>query len=224
MKTYIVIPAYNEEKSIVKVVQGLKKAGHKDIIVVDDGSRDNTKEEAKKAGAHVLQHLMNRGQGAALKTGIDAAISLGADIIVTFDADGQHQAKDIPNIVKPVEKKEVDVALGSRFLETKAKIPLVRKIFLKGGALIIWLLYGIRLTDSHNGFRALSRKAAQAIELRSDKMEHASEILDEIYRKKLKYKEVPVEILYTEYSMQHGQSTWNAFNILFKMIKNKLLR
>jgi polyprenyl-phospho-N-acetylgalactosaminyl synthase len=221
---YIVIPAYNEEKSIDVVVNGLKKASYNKIVVVDDGSKDKTYDVAKKAGAVVLQHFMNRGQGAALKTGIDAAVLLGADIVITFDADGQHQAKDILKLVEPVEKGEVDVALGSRFLGGAKNMPFLRRVFLKGGAVIIWIFYGIWLTDSHNGFRALSRKAAQLINIRSDKMEHASEILDEISRKKLKYKEVPVEILYTEYSMQRGQSTWNAFNILFKMVKNKFLR
>jgi polyprenyl-phospho-N-acetylgalactosaminyl synthase len=221
---YVVIPAYNEEKSIDVVVKGLNDSGYENIVVVDDGSKDNTSSVAKKAGAVVLQHFMNRGQGAALKTGIDAAVSLGADIIVTFDADGQHQAKDIVGLVGPVEKGEVDVSLGSRFIGKAKNMPFIRKVFLKGGAIIVWIFYGIKLTDSHNGFRALSRDAAQMINIRSDKMEHASEILDEISRKKLKYKEVPVEILYTEYSMQRGQSTWNAFNILFKMVKNKFLR
>ncbi len=218
MNLYIVIPAYNEEKSVGKVIKELRENNYKNIIVIDDGSKDKTYNAAKRAKAEVLRHVINRGQGAALKTGIDYALKKKADIIVTFDADGQHSVKDIKKLVEPVKNNKVDVALGSRFLKKNKNTPFIRKLFLKGGALVIFLMYGIKLTDSHNGFRALSRKAAEKIDIKSDGMEHASEILEQIKKKRLKYKEVPVTIKYTNYSLKRGQSTFNSFKILFKMI------
>lgn len=223
MNIFIVIAAYNEEKSIAPVVKSLSAKGYTNIIVVDDGSRDRTSEYAKQEGATVLRHVINLGQGAALKTGIDYALMQGADIIVTFDADGQHDAGDIQHLLKPVVDKTVDVALGSRFLKRSSNVPFIRKCFLKGGALLFRIMYGVRLTDSHNGFRALSRKAASKMELKTNGMEHASEIIEEIGKHKLSYKEIPVTIRYTDYSVSKGQSSWNAFRIFFRMIIKKLL-
>ena len=222
MKTYIIIPAYNEEKTIAKVIKDLKKNKYENIIIIDDGSKDKTYEVAKKSGANVIKHIINRGQGAALKTGFDYALNKKADIVITFDADGQHLASEIKKIIAPVSNNSVDVALGSRFLK-KIKMPLIRKIFLKGGALIFLIMYGIRLTDSHNGFRAISKKALQKMDLKTDGMEHASEIIEEIAKKKIRFKEIPVTILYTDYSKAKGQSTWNAFSIFFRMIFKKLI-
>lgn len=221
---WIVIAAYNEEKSIGKVVSELAKAGYNNVVVVDDGSKDRTFESASEHAPHVLSHALNRGQGAALKTGIDYALENKADFIVTFDADGQHRVEDIPRMVKPVLTGEADITLGSRFLGSATNLPFMRKIFLKGGAIVIWLMYGIKLTDSHNGFRAMSRDAAEAIDLKSDRMEHASEFIDEIKRKKLRHEEIPVVIKYTDYSKARGQSNWNAFRILYKMLLHRLLR
>jgi len=225
-KVFVVIPAYNEEYIIEKVINELKSHGYSNIILVDDGSKDKTYNKASKKGIIVLKHIVNRGQGAALKTSIDYALKQGAEIIVTFDADGQHSVEDIKKLIEPVSRNKVDVTLGSRFLnkEEGSNIPFFRKVFLKGGAFIIFLMYGIKLTDSHNGLRAMSRKAAEKIELKSNRMEHASEIIEQIKKKKLRYKEIPVTIKYTEYSKMHGQSTWNAFKIFFKMIFNKLTK
>jgi len=222
------MPAYNEERIIKKVIDELKTKGYKNIVVVDDGSRDRTYGEACRTDVHVLRHIINRGQGASLKTGIDYALKEGAKIIVTFDADGQHSVEDIGKLVEPILKNKVDISLGSRFLDIdknkKSNVPLFRKVFLKGGAFLIFLMYGIRLTDSHNGLRAMTRKAAEKIEINSNRMEHASEILEQIKLKKLRYKEIPVKIEYTDYSKKHGQSTFNAFRIFVKMIFNKLTR
>jgi len=223
MKIYIVIAAYNEEKSISKVIKDLKKGGYNNIVVVDDGSKDKTFSIVEKSGAHALRHFINRGQGAALKTGIDYALLQGADIIVTFDADGQHLVSEIKRMTDPVRKGEVEVTLGSRFLDDKTELPLKKRIVLKGAIFLIQIMYGVKLSDAHNGFRAFSKKAAKKIEINADRMEHASEIVEEIHTKKIKFKEVPVTIRYTDYSQQKGQSVWNSFKIFAKMVKKKIV-
>ena len=220
MHTWIVIAAYNEAHSIGHVVKELVKSGYKNVVVVDDGSSDDTFKIAKQYTKHVLQHAINRGQGAALKTGIDYALQQGADIIVTFDADGQHRVEDIARVIEPVKRDEVDVALGSRFL-TKTKVPFFRKLTLKVGIFVVWLFYGIKLTDVHNGFRAFSRHAAETIDITMDGMEHASEILSEIKKHNLRFVEIPVIIIYTEYSKEHGQSSFNALKIFYKMLLHR---
>ena len=224
MKIYIVIAAYNEGKSIVNVIKSLKKEGYHNIVVVDDGSKDNTFQLCKKEGIYALRHVINRGQGAALKTGIDFAVLRGADIIVTFDADGQHRADEIKRLTGPVEKGEVEVVLGSRFLDNKTKVPFFKKLTLKGGIMFTRLFSGIKLTDTHNGFRALSRKAAQEIDIKQDRFEHASEIIDEIARKKIRFKEVPVTIVYSKYSMAKGQSILNSIKIVLRLLLGRLMR
>jgi len=223
-KIFFVIPAYNEEKSISRVVRELKAAGYKYIVVIDDGSKDRTYEEAKKQGVVALQHMINRGQGAALKTGIDYALKNGAEFIVTFDSDGQHRIEDLPAMLSPVVKGEVDVTLGSRFLhQKKINMPLGRRILLKGSVWVQWFFYGVKLSDAHNGYRVLSRKAAEMIHIDSDRMEHASEIVEEIMKKNIKYKEVPVIIRYTGYSMKKGEGSFKgALKIFFKMLLRRV--
>jgi len=215
---YVVVPAYNEENTISDVITNLKNNNYKNIIVIDDGSTDSTYKIAKENKTIVIKHPINLGAGAAVKTGTDYALSIGADIIIIFDADGQHMAKDINNLIKPIINKEVDVTLGSRFLDKKSNVPWLKKIFLKGGTLLLFLMYGIMLTDTHNGFRALSRSAAEKIHIRSRGMEHASEILEEIKIKKIRYKEIPVTIKYSTYSISKGQRISNSLNIFFKML------
>ncbi len=225
-KVFIVIAAYNEQKNVPNVIKELLKAGYKNVVVVDDGSKDNTFNAAVNAGATVLQHLVNRGQGAALKTGIDYALEQGADIIVTFDADGQHRVEDIPAMLKPVRSGRYDVTFGSRFLTKKSQenVPFVRKVLLKLGIMIVWVFYGVKMTDAHNGFRAISRKAAEKIKITSDRMAHASEIVEEVHRNNLKYKEVPVVIRYTEETLKKGHGSFaEGCRILYNMIMKKFL-
>lgn len=223
-RIFVVIPAYNEEKSITSVLQGLQKQGYTNIIVIDDCSKDATGRIAEGHGAMVLRHRINLGQGAALKTGIDCALEQDADIIITFDADGQHNPEDIPALIKPIEKGNADITLGSRFLNEKSNVPFMKRLVLKAGILFTWICSHIKLTDTHNGLRAMSRKAAQTIQLRENRMAHASEIIDEIHRRQICYEEVPVTIRYTKYSMKKGQSVFNAFEIAFQMILRKLMR
>jgi polyprenyl-phospho-N-acetylgalactosaminyl synthase len=211
-RIFIVVAAYNESRAIRKVVDQLC-ARYPEVVVVDDGSTDGTFACLRGSRAHVLSHGINRGQGAALQTGIEFALSQGAEIVVTFDADGQHDEHDIEALVQPIAAGECDVALGSRFLGRAHGIPLSRKLLLKTGVLFTRIFSRVRVTDSHNGLRAFSRRAAASIELRLDRMAHASEILDQIHRGGWRYREVPVDIYYSEYSLAKGQSSWNAVKI-----------
>lgn len=221
---YIVVPAYNEAHKISSVIADLHSQGYTRIIVVDDHSTDNTAAIARRHGAIVVRHAMNKGQGGALRTGIDVALDRGADIIVTFDGDGQHQAKEIMNLVTPVAGGTADVALGSRFLGKAVGIQKRKWITLKGSILVERFLLHVKLTDVHNGFRALSRKAAETIKITQDGMSHASEIVAEIYDHKLRYVEVPVTILYDDYAKRKGQSILNSFRILREILGMKRRR
>jgi len=216
---YIIVPAYNEGEVIEQTLSELKDAGYNNIIVVNDCSTDNTANIAQKY-AEVINHQTNQGQGAALRTGISKAVSNGATKIITFDSDGQHDPKDIAQIVKELDKYEV--ILGSRFLGHTSNLPFTRKVMLKGSVLLCRIFYGLKLTDSHNGLRGFRAQAATKIKITENRMLHASEILQRISEQKLSYKEVPVHIRYTKYSLQKGQSMWNAFRILKGMIKLKV--
>jgi len=223
-KICIVIPAYNEGKRIASVLEELKKEGYRKIVVVDDGSSDNTFDIAKKSNVSVLKHTLNRGQGAALKTGIDYSLKGDAEIIVTFDADGQFLVKEIPLVISPIEKKEADIVLGSRFLGEAINIPFLKKIVLKLGIIVVFFLYGIKITDSQSGFRAMTRAAAGKIKLTADRMEHAGEIFSEIMRNKLKYKEVPITVIYDKYTLGKGQEWDKSLSLGIKMLFRRFVR
>ncbi|MBU4421843.1 glycosyltransferase family 2 protein [Candidatus Parcubacteria bacterium] len=216
MKIFIVIPAYNEEKVIGDVIRQVREY-YSDIVVVDDGSTDGTDEKARQNGAQVLRHILNRGQGATLRTGINYALAQGADIIVTYDADGQFEAGEIDKLCQPVIDNECDIILGSRFLSGN-KIPFIKKLVLKSAILFTRAITGLKLTDTHNGFRVMNRKAAENIKIRQDRMAHASEIVHETARLKLRYKELPITVKYTTYSRHKGQRLTGAFHILFDLI------
>jgi glycosyltransferase involved in cell wall biosynthesis len=220
----IIIAAWNEEKNIKKTIRSLKQEGYNNIIVTDDGSEDNTSKIAEQEGATVLKHLINRGQGAALQTGMTYAILNNAKYLVHFDADGQHDPKEIQNLLRPIINNETEASLGSRFL-SKQKVPLIRKLTLKGAILVIWLFYGVKLTDAHNGFRAFSREAAKKVIITTDKMEHASEIIERIKKRNIKYKEIPVNIIYEEHHLKEGrkgQGSFDSTKIVLKMLQKKI--
>jgi len=168
--------------------------------------------------------LFRSGQGAALQTGITYALTKGAEYVVTFDADGQHEASDIEAMLAPIVSGECEVTLGSRFLGEAVNLPATRRFLLQGAILFGAAMSGVSLTDAHNGFRAFSRRAAEKLDITLDRMAHASEIIDQIKRSKLTYKEVPVRIQYTAYSLAKGQSSRRAVKIVFDYLIGRLLR
>ncbi|RYG98735.1 MAG: glycosyltransferase family 2 protein [Alphaproteobacteria bacterium] len=213
----IVIAAFNEERAIGEVVRDALRL-FENVVVIDDGSTDATISIALNAGATVLVHPINLGQGAALQTGIDYAIGRGFERVVTFDADGQHVPEDAARMLQALDSSDIQVVLGSRFIGSVENIPAARRLLLKAATLFTRITTGLRVTDAHNGLRALRRDALSTIRIRQNRMAHASEILDEIARHKLSYIEMPVTIRYTEYSLAKGQSGFGAFNILFDLL------
>lgn len=228
MKVVAVIPAYNEGERIADSVRDAALFVSA-VVVVDDCSRDATGAKARQAGAYVLTHVVNRGQGAALQTGTDFALrQLAADIIVHFDADGQMQGSDILPIITPIATGKVDVTLGSRYLGEVQNIPLARRLMHAMIPAFTFLFSGLWLTDTHCGFRAFSRSAAERVRITLDRMAHASEIPDQIAIQKLRYQEVPVTIRYTQETLAksraQGQSTSAAFRVAYDFMKGKFLR
>jgi glycosyltransferase involved in cell wall biosynthesis len=219
----IIVPAYNEESAIGEVIAGLKGTGY-DILVIDDGSEDTTGRTAAEARATVIRHLINLGQGAALQTGIECALRNGADYIVTFDADGQHGVADIQRLLNALGEQKADFALGTRFRGGTDNIPAIRKMLLRAATLFTRLTTGLRVSDSHNGFRAMTRRGASRIRLRQNRMAHASEILHQIAKSKLAYVEVPVTITYSAYSLGKGQRSSEAVAILLDLLAGGLRR
>ena len=220
---WVVIAAYNEAAVIANVVINLRSAGYA-TVVVDDGSRDNTADIAEAAGAVVVRHPINLGQGAGLQTGIEFALGSGATHIVTFDGDGQHRVSDIASLLAALKQHEADFALGSRFLGRAVNQPLARRILLRLATVFTWITVGHRFSDTHNGLRAMTRRGAVAIELRQNRMAHASEILDQIAASGLRYVEVPVTIDYSAYSLAKGQKLGDAFVILLDLFAGRLHR
>lgn len=218
---WIIIPAYNEEKRLDSVIDSLMKNGYCNIAVVDDGSRDKTYDIALNKGVWTIKHPINLGQGAALETGIEFAIKQGAKAIITFDADGQHKAEEISLFIDKLNKG-YDAVLGSRFLKEN-KIPSLRKLILKGGIFFTKFISNIKVTDSHNGFRAMTKYAVSKVKIEFNDMTHASEILDKVSANKLKFCEVPVTIIYSDETMKKGQSSLNALKIALKIIIKKII-
>jgi glycosyltransferase involved in cell wall biosynthesis len=221
---FIIIPAYNESTVIQDVIRNLQNyLTREQIILVDDGSNDNTYQIGVNEGVIAVKHAFNRGQGAALMTGIRIALELEAQIIVTFDADGQHRSEDIPCMIEPILNGEADVVLGSRFLNENSNIPFLRKVILKAGVSATKYLSKANVTDTHNGFRAMNRTAAQLIRLSQDNMTHASEFIEQIVQNKLSYVERPVYINYSDYSKAKGQKNFAAFKLVVQIILYKIL-
>ena len=220
---WIIVPAYNEATMIGAVVEELRQR-YEHVVLIDDGSVDDTAAVARRHGATVLRHALNRGQGAALQTGIQFALQRGAEVVVTVDSDGQHLTEDIETLLAPLRAGRADVVLGSRFSGSARGIPLFRRALLSAAVVFTRLVSGARVTDTHNGLRAFTREAAAMLDIRLDRMAHASEILDQIMRHRLRFEEVPVHVLYTDYSRDKGQRSLGAFRILAEYVLGRWMR
>jgi len=220
---FIVIPAYNEGACLERVVRDVRRL-YPNVVVVDDGSTDDTLEAARRSAAFCLRHAINRGQGAALQTGIEYALLRGAGCVVTFDADGQHDPADIAALLAPICAGECDVTLGSRALGRAVDMPASRRVLIWLSVRFTRWVSRVRVTDTHNGLRAFSRRAAQGIHITLDRMAHASELLDLIRRSGWRYREVAVRIRYTPYSLAKGQSPRGAVRILIHYLLGRIMR
>ena len=216
--TVIVVPVYAEGQVISSVITELAQY-FPNIYCVDDGSPDRSGELALNAGAHVVWHPLNFGQGAALQTGFEAALeNPEIKYFVTFDGDGQHSPLDALAMVRTLRDGEFDVVFGSRFLDERTELTAAKKVILKLAVAYTNALTGLKLTDAHNGLRAFNREVATKINLQQNGMAHATEIVNQISKGKFRYCERPVHIVYTDYSKAKGQSLWNSVNILFDLI------
>lgn len=223
MHPFIIIPAYNEASIIGRVISELKSY-HYTVVVIDDNSTDNTASAAREHGAIVLSHCINLGQGAALQTGFEYARQCNADVMVTFDADGQHLASEISLLLNALEENNADIALGSRFLGEARNISATRRSVLQLIVHYTNFTTGLKLTDAHNGFRALRVATTRSINLKQGRMAHASELLQHIAANKLRYVEVPVTIIYTPYSIAKGQKLIQGIEILADLFLGRLKR
>lgn len=219
MKIFCIIPAFNEAKHIARVIAKVKPLVD-EVVVVDDGSTDNTFELAKAARAKVLRHFLNRGQGASLATGNQYSLKKGADILVHFDADGQFVAEEIREVVQPLLNKECEIVFGSRFLGKSSNMPLMKKkVIIPLARLFNKLASGSNLTDPQSGFRALSRAAAEKITINQDRMAHCSEIIVQAFRYKLKIKEAPITVIYRDF----GQRFSGGLKIIKDLFLGRLI-
>ncbi len=215
MKVWIVIPAYDEEEMIGSVIRGLKHEGYDNIIVVDDGSEDNTAGIARSEGAEVVEHEANRGLGAALRTGLDEARSKGADVAVTFDADGQHDPKEIEKLLDVLDG--ADFAVGER---RRNQMPLNKEL---GNFFLDFMTHvlGGPFTDSQSGFRAFGKEALEKIRIRSDLYAVSSDIIMQVGEEDLEFRSVPIRCIFTEYSKASGTTIASGVKIFIDMLKLK---
>ncbi len=220
---FVVVPSFNEANQIRQTLEPLIREGYS-VVLVDDCSTDDTQHVVRDLPIHYIRHPMNLGQGAALQTGMQYAVQAGAKFVLHFDADGQHDWREIPNMLQPLASGEADVALGTRFQrdEDIAAIPLMRRMVLRIAIMVNGFMTGLWLSDAHNGFRAFTHNAASKIKMTENRMAHATEILSLIKQQNLRVKEVPVHIVYSNYSKAKGQSSLNSINILIDLILNKL--
>ncbi|MBI4836198.1 MAG: glycosyltransferase family 2 protein [Candidatus Abawacabacteria bacterium] len=219
----VVLPALNEAGHIQSLIQKLKSKGYV-VIVVDDGSTDNTQEIAEKAGAIVLRHAVNCGAGAATQTGLTYAYQCTkAPYVITCDADGQHEVADIDTLVSFIEEQKKDVVFGSRFLQEN-HVPLLRRLANMVGNVITFALSGIYLSDSQSGLKVFSRKALQYINITANGFEFCSEIIREVSESNLSYAEYPIHVYYSKETLSKGQNLSTGFVTVFKLIVRSLMR
>jgi glycosyltransferase involved in cell wall biosynthesis len=214
---WIIVPAFNEATVIGEVISDVRSL-FDHVVCVDDGSQDNTGSIALCAGAHVVRHPVNLGQGAAIQTGVEYARKQpGADVFVTFDADGQHRVKDVLRMIDRLTADDADIVIGTRFADpgVRSDMPVLKRAVLRTAVWLSARSRRLNLTDAHNGLRVFNRKVAEGLDITMNGMGHASEIIALIDENQWRVTEEPVEILYTEYSKSKGQPLLNGVNILF---------
>ncbi|MDD5960574.1 MAG: glycosyltransferase family 2 protein [Methanobrevibacter wolinii] len=217
---YLVVPAYNEEKHVETVLRDISKLGYH-IILVNDGSKDNTLEIARSVQKdypnqiYIVSHIINRGLGAALKTGMTDALKHNAKYIITFDADGQHAFEDIPKVLKPLQDKKVDAVIGSRIFED---MPTTKRFANNVMNILTHIFYGIKVKDSQSGLRAFSSEAAKKIDVVSAGYGVSSEFIKEIKNNQISFDEVPITTIYTDETQHKGTNAIVGIKIMFKMI------
>jgi glycosyltransferase involved in cell wall biosynthesis len=217
-RTWVVVPMYNEAAVVGGVVRDLvAEFGY--VVCVDDGSSDHSAQAALEAGAHVIIHPINLGQGASLQTGIDYAL-LDPEMteVLTFDADGQHQIDDARAMVGRVRNGNLAIVTGSRFLDERTQLGFLKRVTLRTAARVSRLTTGKSLTDAHNGLRVLRRDVLERIRITQNRMAHASELVDLLADTGLPWEEHPTHIVYTDYSRSKGQSLLNGVNILVDLL------
>lgn len=219
MKIVALIPAYKEETTIADVLARTRSFVD-EMIVVNDGSPDNTAEVASSNGAVVISHIINRGLGAAIGTGFALAKKRGADVVITLDADGQHDPAEIPKFVEAI-KNGADVVIGSRML-TRTGMPWYRQVANLLGNMTTLVLFGAYVTDSQSGFRAFTKEAMAKIEIKTNRMEVSSELIAESKKHGLKITEVPIKAIYTDYSLSKGQSFFVGIKTLLKLVLRRI--
>lgn len=215
--TWVVIPLYNEAAVIAEVVRGLLPL-FGNVVCIDDGSRDGSGAIAEAAGARLVTHPINLGQGAALQTGFEYALERGAGYVVSFDADGQHRVEDAAAMLDRARAEDLAIVFGSRFLDDRTNPGFLKKLVLKTAVAVTNVTTRTRLTDAHNGLRVIRADALRMVRLRQDRMAHGTEIVVQLGRSGLPYAEHPVEVIYSEYSKAKGQSLLNSVNILVDLI------
>ncbi len=218
----VIVPVYNEATAVASVICALRER-FPHVVCIDDGSSDGSVEIARAAGATVLRHAVNQGQGAALQTGFDHILRhTDAAYVVTFDADGQHVVEDAVRMVETARAEHVDVVLASRFTGRSTEMPGLRRLVLRAATTFTRWSAKLEVTDTHNGLRVLNRRALGRIRLTMPRMAYASELLSAIVPNGLSYVEVPTTVNYTEYSRAKGQSNINAVNILFDLAVRRM--
>jgi len=227
IRVALIIPAYNEAAVVGKVVHNLHKTFAKteydfSVVVVNDGSTDDTALVARKAGAHVIDHIINSGSGAATATGLSYAQSKDFAIAATLDADGQHDADDVLQGVNNLLTGDADLLIGSRIIQS-GDMSLLKKVGNKGLSLITLMLFGINVTDSQSGLRIFSQKALKELRWKTSGYEFCSEMLWRANQAGLRIREYPIKAIYTEYSMGKGQSNWNGFNIVKVLLRQRIV-